>query len=101
MLSERVLTVPLNSDMKITDQERRKFSLYCKYMADMEQQALKGKESLLEKFAAGPLRDEITKRDKTVIAAYLIVSGDLDKWDEAETITAADVASPGVLDTSP
>ena len=84
------------ASMELTDQERRKFCVYCKHMVDMEQQALESKELLLSKFAE-PLRDEMTKRDKTLIAAYSIVAGDLQKWDEAETITSKDVSSADIL----
>ena len=82
--------------MELTDQERRKFCVYCKHMVDMEQQALEAKKLLLSKLTQLS-RDEMTKRDKTLIAAYSIVAVDLQKWDEAETITSKDVSSADIL----
>lgn len=82
--------------MELTDQERRKFCVYCKHMEEMERQALKAKEGLLGKYAKA-LAEEMTKRDKLLIVAYHFVAEELEKWDSAETITTKDVSSVNIL----
>lgn len=80
--------------MKLEDHERRKFSVYCLHMADMEQRYLDAKRKLFEKQGLKQeLVTQITKRDLLLIAAYQIVSDELKKWDEAETISAKDVGN--------
>jgi hypothetical protein len=76
--------------MKLDDHEQRKFSLYCKHMADAEAMHLDAKSKMFEKQSfAKPLVDEMTKRDHMRIMAYAIVAEELDKW----TITANDIGS--------
>lgn len=80
--------------MKLDDYERRKFSVYCRFMADMEERALKAKMSLFEKQKiADELVSEMTKKDKMLIFSYSMVAEDLERWDRAETISNRDVGT--------
>ena len=61
-------------------------------MAEMEKQALKAKEKLFKmQGIAEPLKEEMLKKDKTTLAAFVIVHAELAKWEHAEKIVAKNV----------